>query len=110
MFEWLAENGWVGWLALALVLGTVEIATLDLTFLMLAGGALAGTAAALLGLPFFLAAIIAVAGAAALLGLVRPVALRHLQLPHRATSGWASRRWSASRRSSSNGWTSTTAW
>ncbi|MDO5711763.1 MAG: NfeD family protein, partial [Micrococcales bacterium] len=50
MPEWLQGNEWAAWLAVALILGVVEAATVDLVFLMLAGGALAGTIAALAGL------------------------------------------------------------
>ena len=79
MGQWLADNQWSAWLALALLLGIAETATLDLVFLMLAGGALAGTIAAALGAPFELAALVAIGSSAALLGVVRPVAKRHLQ-------------------------------
>ena len=40
--EWLGDNDWVLWLGLALILGIIETTTLDLVFLMLAGGAIAG--------------------------------------------------------------------
>jgi membrane protein implicated in regulation of membrane protease activity len=56
---------------------------------MLAGGALAGAVAALVGAPFLLAALVALASAAALLGVVRPVALRHLQQPVASRTGVA---------------------
>lgn len=39
--EWLGDNMWAVWLALALILATCEMLTLDLTLLMLASGALA---------------------------------------------------------------------
>ncbi len=76
--EWLQGNEWAAWLALALVLGVVEAATVDFIFLMLAGGAIAGAVAALfLGVPgqVIVAAIVAVA----LLGVVRPIAKKHLE-------------------------------
>ena len=40
--DWLQENAWAAWLALALVLGVAEMFSLDLVLLMLAVGALAG--------------------------------------------------------------------
>ena len=89
MAAWLADNQWAVWLGLALVLGTVETMTLELVFLMLAGGALVGGVAALLGAPVLLAALIAIVSTAALLGVVRPVALRHLKTPAVSRTGVA---------------------
>lgn len=76
--DWINENAWAGWLALALVLGAVEAATVDLVFLMLAGGALAGGGAAVAGAPFGLQVVVAVVVSLALLGIVRPIAKRRL--------------------------------
>jgi membrane protein implicated in regulation of membrane protease activity len=87
--QWLADNAWVLWLALALIFGIIETTTLDLTFLMLAGGALVGGVAAMLGAPFLVQAIIAIAACAALIGVVRPVAKRHLRQPVNARTGVA---------------------
>jgi membrane protein implicated in regulation of membrane protease activity len=89
VLSWLADNQWSAWLALALVLGIIETTTLDLVFLMLAGGAAAGAIAALLGAPFLVAALVAIASSAALLGVVRPVAKRHLQQPLSMRTGAA---------------------
>jgi glutamate-1-semialdehyde 2,1-aminomutase len=47
--EWLGDNAWVLWLGLALILGIIETTTSDLVFLMLAGGAIAGGLAAMVG-------------------------------------------------------------
>ncbi len=79
MLEWLAENPWVVWLAVAGVLSVSEMATLDMTLLMLAVGAVAGLAVALL-LPGLLWAQIVVAVVVALLSLalVRPSILKRL--------------------------------
>lgn len=87
--QWLADNAWVLWLALALIFGIVETATLDLTFLMLGGGALVGGVAAMLGAPFLVQALVAIAASAALIGVVRPVAKRHLRQPVNARTGIA---------------------
>ena len=87
--QWLADNAWVLWLALALIFGIIETTTLDLTFLMLGGGALVGGVAAMLGAPFLLQALIAIAASAALIGVVRPVAKRHLRQPVNARTGVA---------------------
>lgn len=86
---WLADNGWALWLALALLFGIIETTTLDLFFLMLAGGAVAGGIAAIVGAPVLLQAIIAIAASAALLGVVRPIARRHLQQPLHTRTGVA---------------------
>jgi membrane protein implicated in regulation of membrane protease activity len=87
--QWLADNAWVLWLALALIFGIIETTTLDLTFLMLGGGALVGGVAAMLGAPFLLQALVAIAASAALIGVVRPVAKRHLRQPVSARTGVA---------------------
>ncbi len=68
------------WFVGAMVLGIVEIFTLDLTFAMLAGGALAGGVVALAGGPWWLSMLVAVAVSAALLGGLRPFLLRSLRL------------------------------
>lgn len=78
MPTWLETNAWAVWLGLALVLGVVEAATVDLVFLMLAGGALAASLAALFGLGAVGQVVVAVAVAAALLGVVRPLAKSRL--------------------------------
>lgn len=70
--DWLEANSWASWLALALALGAVEAATVDFVFIMLAGGAAAGSVTAAVGAPFPAQVLVAVIVAAALLGLVRP--------------------------------------
>lgn len=87
--DWLGENAWAGWLGLAVVLGIIETTTLDLVFLMLAGGALAGAVAAAFGAPLLLSAVVAIVASAALLGVVRPVARRHLRTPLETRTGVA---------------------
>jgi membrane protein implicated in regulation of membrane protease activity len=87
--DWLGDNAWAGWVGLAVVLGIVETTTMDLVFLMLAGGALAGAVAAALGAPLLLQAIVAIVASAALLGVVRPVARRHLHTPMETRTGVA---------------------
>ena len=88
-FDWLGDNAWAGWLGVAVVLGIVETTTMDLVFLMLAGGALAGALASAVGAPLLVQAIVAVVATAALLGVVRPVAKRHLRTPLEARTGVA---------------------
>ncbi len=67
----------------------VETFTLDLVFLMLAGGAVAGAVAAAFGAPLLLQAVVAVVASAALLGVVRPIARRHLRTPLETRTGVA---------------------
>jgi membrane protein implicated in regulation of membrane protease activity len=83
------DYGWALWLALGVVLGVVEVTTLDLTFLMLSAGALGGVAVALLGGPVILQVVVALVLALAMLGVVRPVALRHLRTPTATRTGVA---------------------
>ena len=71
-------QAWLVWLIIAAVLAGAEALSLDLVLIMLAGGAVAGSITAGAGLPPALQIAVAVAGAAALLGVVRPVAKRHL--------------------------------
>lgn len=87
--SWLADNAWVLWLGLSVIFGIVETTTLDLTFLMMAGGAVTGAAAAAFGAPFLVQALLAIGAAAALLGLVRPIAAQHLRQPVTARTGVA---------------------
>ncbi|MDN4484363.1 NfeD family protein [Demequina lignilytica] len=68
------------WFIGAMVLGAVEIFTLDLTFAMLAGGAIAGGVVALLGGPWWLAMFVAIGVSALLLFGLRPFLLRSLRL------------------------------
>ena len=67
------------WFVGAMALGIVEVFTLDLTFAMLAGGAIAGGVAALLGLPWWVCVIIACAVAALLLFALRPYLLKSIR-------------------------------
>ena len=69
---------WLWWVGGALVLGVVETLTVDLTFLMFAGGALGGALTAALGGPFWLQVVVFALVSTLLLVLVRPWAKRHL--------------------------------
>jgi membrane protein implicated in regulation of membrane protease activity len=74
-------ESWIVWLVLAAVLGVAEIMTTTLAFGLIAAGAVVagvvGVAGA--GLPFQLIAF-GVASAAGL-GVVRPIAVRHIKQP-----------------------------
>lgn len=69
----------MAWGALALILAAIEIVTLDLLFLMLAGGALVGALSTFVVDNLLIQALITVVAALAMLVFVRPVALRHLR-------------------------------
>jgi len=74
-------ESWIIWLILAAVLGVAEIMTTTLAFGLLA---VAAAAAAIiggvgLGLPFQILAFVVTAGAG--LGVVRPLAMRHIRQP-----------------------------
>lgn len=79
MWDWVQANLCVLWLVASGGLAVSEMITLDMTLLMLAGGALAGAGVAL----FFpallwLQVLVAVLVAVALLGVLRPQILRRL--------------------------------
>ncbi len=78
---------WLLWLIAAGVLAVAETATLTLVLLMLAGGASAAAVTAALGGPVVLQVIVAIAATVALLGVVRPVAQRHLTAPGSSATG-----------------------
>lgn len=81
--DWIQTVVWIG---LTLLLGVVEVFTLDFIFIMLAAGAAGGLVAALLGAPWWLSAIIAAGVALLLLSVVRPRVLGALNKnsdPHR---------------------------
>ncbi len=79
MFEWLPENWWALWLTVFLVFAVVEMITLDLFFIMLGGGALAGLVAALSGADLGLQIVAFCVVSLLMIGFVRPVALKHLR-------------------------------
>jgi membrane protein implicated in regulation of membrane protease activity len=77
--EWVRDSQWLWWVGGALVLGLVEVASLDLVFMMLSGGALAAAAAALAGGDITVQVLVFACTSGLLLGVVRPLALRRLK-------------------------------
>jgi membrane protein implicated in regulation of membrane protease activity len=75
------------WIVAALALVAVELLSLDLILLMLAGGALGAAITALAGGPPVLQILVACILSVVLLGFVRPLALRHLQVPKHTRTG-----------------------
>ncbi|MCL3777582.1 MULTISPECIES: NfeD family protein [unclassified Actinomyces] len=79
---------WLWWLGGALVLAVVETLSADLTFIMIAGGALGGAAAAGLGASLTVQVIVFSVVSVLLLFLVRPWAKAQLarRTPHMLTN------------------------
>ena len=80
---------WYWWVVAALVLGLVEVVTVDFIFIMLAAGALSGAVVALVTDSLVAQALVAAAVSLLLLVLVRPDALRHLRQPIESRTGTA---------------------
>lgn len=80
MLDWMSSNAWIVWIVLAGGLAVSEMLTLDLTLLMLGGGALAGGLTGLV-LPGALWAqvLVAVVVALVLMFVLRPVLLSRLR-------------------------------
>ena len=79
LLAWINDHLWVAWTVIAVALAAIELLTLDLLFLMIAAGALAGAVAALVGGGPAISIIVAIVVALGMLAAVRPVALRHLR-------------------------------
>jgi membrane protein implicated in regulation of membrane protease activity len=79
---------WLVWAIVAVALGAGEVLTPGLFFLgPVALAAAAAAVAAALGGPAWLALLIFIAGSVASLGLLRPIARRHLRVPALARTG-----------------------
>ena len=65
------------WIAIAVALVLIEVISLDLVLLMLAGGALAGAGMAALGTPVWAQILVALAVAVLMLGALRPWLIRN---------------------------------
>jgi len=76
--DWLGDNRWAAWLALAAALGVAEMFSLDLILIMLAVGAIAGMLTGLLGGALVLQVLVAAGASVAMLALVRPGMVKRL--------------------------------
>jgi membrane protein implicated in regulation of membrane protease activity len=85
----MGDFDWAAWLGLAVVLGIVEVTSLDLMFAMLAVGALSGSITALVVNNIAIEILVALAVAIGMLFVVRPIALSHLRTPSAIRSGVA---------------------
>lgn len=70
--DWFRDNMWATWLVIATALGVLELVSMDLILIMLAGGALVGMVVALISGTFVLQMLAALAAAVALLAFLRP--------------------------------------
>lgn len=75
----LTQYAWIAWLVLILVFATIEVFTLEMTFLMLALGSVAGLVSGLFGIPWYIQFVIAAIVAVALILVLRPPLLRRLR-------------------------------
>jgi len=78
LLDFLIDYAWVVWVSLILVFLVVEVFTLDLTFLMLAIGSVAGLASSFSPLNFWVQIVIAAIVSLLLIFAVRPPLLRRL--------------------------------
>ena len=72
------DNLWGVWLGVAMLLGVLEMFSLDLILLMLASGALVGMVVSLAGLGLPIQVLAAAATSVAMLALVRPSVVKRL--------------------------------
>jgi membrane protein implicated in regulation of membrane protease activity len=77
-WEVLRDNMWGTWLGLAMLLGALELASLDLFLLMMAAGCLVGMVAALAGAGVPVQILLAAGSSVAMLALVRPSVIRRM--------------------------------
>jgi len=88
-----SDHLWELWLGLAILLGVLELFSLNLILLMLAAGAVVGMALALVQLPLGLQVVAAVITSVGMLSLVRPNMIKRLhsgpelRLGHQALVG-----------------------
>jgi membrane protein implicated in regulation of membrane protease activity len=87
--DWINDNGWAVWLAIALALVIVELVSLDLVLLMFGLGALAAAIATALGVNVILAVVVFAVVAVALLFIVRPPLVERLHAGPTLTTGHA---------------------
>ena len=82
-------DSWIIWLIVAAVLGVAELLTTTLSFGLLAVAAVAAAAVGALHLSFALQLVAFVVAAGAGLGIVRPIAIKHVKQPPALRTGTA---------------------
>ncbi|KAD3720721.1 NfeD family protein [Arthrobacter yangruifuii] len=79
VYEWMLSYGWALWLVLFLGFAAVEALTLDLFFGMLSVGSLAAMLSSFFAVPLFLQVVVFAVVSVLMIGVIRPLALKHLQ-------------------------------
>ncbi|MBK5239221.1 MAG: NfeD family protein [Actinomycetales bacterium] len=79
MIEFVVAYGWIFWLSLVLLFLTIEMFTLDFTFLMIGIGSVGGLLASLAGVPWFVQVLLAAAVSTLLIFTLLPPLLRRLR-------------------------------
>ena len=79
MIEFVVSYGWIFWLAVVLAFLTIEMFTLDFTFLMVGIGSIVGLLTSLAGVPWYVQVLLAAAASALLIFTLRPPLLRRLR-------------------------------
>ena len=79
-------HDWIWWLIAALAFAAIEVATVDLIFIMAAAGAGVACVLALAGASVVVQVAAFVVVSVILLGFIRPVAMRHLKHPPISTN------------------------
>lgn len=85
--DWFRDNMWATWLIIATVLGVLELVSMDLILIMLAGGALVGMVAAVITDAIWVQILAALAAAMALLAFLRPGMVHRLHAGPTLTIG-----------------------
>lgn len=75
----LTQYAWIGWLVLILVFATIEVFTLEMTFLMLALGSVGGLVSGAFGIPWWAQFVVAAVLSLLLVFTLRPALLRALR-------------------------------
>ncbi len=83
--EWLM-NPVIVWLAVLIVMIIIEMATMGLTTIWFAGGALVGIVVAAVGGPVWLQVLLAIIVSAVLLVFTRPIAMKHFNKDREKTN------------------------
>jgi membrane protein implicated in regulation of membrane protease activity len=82
-------TAWIVWLIVAAVLGVAELLTTTLAFGLIAVAALAAAAVGAFDLPLPVQLVAFIVAAGAGLGVVRPIAMRHIKQPPLLRTGTA---------------------
>jgi membrane protein implicated in regulation of membrane protease activity len=80
---------WYWWLLAALLLALVEMTSINLVFIMLAAGSVAGGLTSLVTGSLLIQSLVAATVSILMLLVVRPIALRHLRQPGETRTGTA---------------------